>query len=94
MLRIAFNLGGGDYEEPTAQQRCRGYLLEFRIVGYVLMPERVAQTYAFFAFVCGSSSFSSSGINRYTDIFILRTAEEFVSERNTTALQGRTILLF
>jgi hypothetical protein len=47
--------------------------------------QRVAQTYAFFAFVCGSSSFSSSGINRYVGIFILRTAEEFVSEPNASA---------
>ena len=33
---------------------------------------------AFFAYVCGSLSFSSSGMNGYVDISILRTAEEFV----------------
>jgi len=48
--------------------------------------ERVAQRYAFFAFLCGSSPYSSSGINMYVDIFIFRTAEEFVSEPNTSAL--------
>jgi hypothetical protein len=38
-----------------------------------MLGERVAQTYAFFAFVCGSSP---SGINKYVYVLMLRTAEE------------------
>src|ERR1035437_528592 len=77
--------------EPMAVLITLGALAVMLAAALAVEPKRkrVAPTYAFFAFVCGSSSFSSSGINRYMDIFILRTAEEFVSERNTTALPAK-----
>jgi len=59
--------------EPTGYGKPYPYNLSACYLNFFMYSKRVGQTYALFAFVCGSSP---SGINRYVYVIMLRTAEE------------------